>query len=330
MEPAGRVFRLFQLASYLQSGKTLSAAELAELCGVSRRTIFRDINLLRDAGLPLEYDEEGRGFSMPVRSYLRPAEFTFAETLSLLLLCEELGGDGGIPFHAAARSAAVKLLSGLPESIRDELGEVVERISVRLEAPRSDAGEPAHYQLLIDAIGKRQCLRLTYHSFEEDGEIRTQVSPYRIFFQRRAWYVVGHSSVHDEIRTFNVGRIRKAELTDESYEIPPRFSLKAYFGDAWSFIREPNDRHDVVIRFGPKVAGNVAEVRWHRTQQIVRKPDGSIEFSVTVDGLSEIVWWVLGYGKEAEVIRPDKLRDMVGEHVQKLAQAYEIDSPGPP
>lgn len=150
----------------------------------------------------------------------------------------------------------------------------------------------------------------------------TALGPYRILFSRRSWYVIGRSSIHRAVRTFNLGRILHAELIGAHYVIPQRFNIDRYLGNAWHLIRAKN-RHQVVIRFQKQVADNVAEVRWHKTQTTHRNADGTIEFRAVVDGLSEIIWWVLGYGDQAEVLEPPQLREMVAVHVAALAKVYQ-------
>ena len=88
------------------------------------------------------------------------------------------------------------------------------------------------------------------------------------------------------------------------FEIPRGFSLERYLGNAWHLIPEPGPDHDVLIRFSPMVARNVAEVAWHKTQQLTWNDDRSLDFQVRVSGLNEISWWILGYGDQAEVRKP--------------------------
>jgi len=78
----------------------------------------------------------------------------------------------------------------------------------------------------------------------------------------------------------------------------------------------------VAIRFSKMVARNVAEVAWHKTQQTEFLPDGTLEFRATVSGLNEISWWVLGYGDQAEVLKPPGLRRLVAERAARTAEQY--------
>ena len=76
------------------------------------------------------------------------------------------------------------------------------------------------------------------------------------------------------------------------------------------------------MRFAPLVARNVAEVVWHKTQRLVPGDDGSLDFHVRVAGLDEISWWILGYGDQAEVLKPLALRHLIAERAQRLVNLY--------
>jgi predicted DNA-binding transcriptional regulator YafY len=323
-----RVQRLLNLVGLLQSGRNFNSAQLADICQVSRRTVFRDIKTLQESGVSVSFDEEKQGYSLPQTSFLPPAELTLEETISLLLLCHELGGQtGGVPFQHPARSAALKLLSNLPRHLRDYVGELTASMAVGPNPHNPlDEAKP-FYQQLLDALAEDRQIRIGYDSLFEQKEISTLLSPYRVFFHRRSWYVVGRSSLHRAVRTFNVGRILKAETLDSTYETPPRFSLDRHFGNAWSMIREPGERHDVIVRFQSLVARNVAEINWHKTQNTVWNDDGTLDFQVTVDGLGEIMWWILGYGKHAEVIRPTALRKRIQEQISAMQKTYAGKTP---
>lgn len=322
MSSVTRVRRLLHLIELLQSGRSHNARELAELCGISRRQVFRDIRTLQDSGVPVLYDASRQGYWLAAATYLPPTDLTLDETLSLLILASELGRREGIPFQQAARDAAMKLLSNLPAQLRAHIGEVSSAIDIRPEPHHELRGAREHYERLVAALRRHRRIRIRYHSLFEQRELSTLLSPYRLLFVRRSWYVIGRSSVHRAVRTFHVGRILNSEPTEDRYDIPPRFTLERYLGNAWRLIRERGRRAEVTIRFQPKVAANVAEVAWHKTQRVAWRDDGSIDFHVTVDGLNEISWWILGYGDQAEVLDPPELRAMIAEHAQNLVKAY--------
>jgi len=319
-----RTHRLLKLIGLLQVGSGWSASQLADACQVTRRTIFRDLDVLRQAGVPLFYDSQQMRYRIPGTYFLPPTNFTPEEALALLVLCHELGGSAGLPFLAPARSAAVKLESSLPGRLREHLRSFSSTVQI-LQQPRNPlAGQQSVFETLLQASGHRRCVRIRYDSATEQQEICTKLSPYRLLFSRRSWYVIGRSSLHRSVRTFNVGRIRSLELLEDRFEVPRGFSIERYLGNAWHLIPERGPDYHVRLRFSKMVSRNVAEVAWHKTQQIHQNPDGTLDFSATVSGLSEISWWILGYGDQVEVLEPPELRELISKRIANMAQIYGL------
>ena len=322
MSSVGKIRRLLQILEYLQSGRRYHTGELSEFVGVSKRTIFRDLKVLQDSGVQLLYDESEQGYWIPPSTFLPPTDLTENETMALLLLGEKRGGAGiGVPFHSAARDAALKLLANLPPQLRSHLSNLSNHLQISTKPNPLLPNSQQHFQEVLAAIKKRLKIRLSYGSFSGEGQISTLVSPYHLLYENRSWYLIGRSSLHKAVRTFQMGRITQATLTSDLYEIPPRFTLKKYFGNAWRMIREEPEV-EIVIQFKPLVARNISEVLWHPTQRLVWNSNGSLNFHAIVAGIREISWWVLGYGDQAEVLAPASLRELILAHTQKMASMY--------
>jgi predicted DNA-binding transcriptional regulator YafY len=220
------------------------------------------------------------------------------------------------------------LESMLPGRMRDQLREVADIIQIQPSPGNPLEGKTPVYECLREAVAIRKSVRIRYGSVSENREIRTKLQPYRLFFSRRSWYVIGRSSLHRETRTFNLGRINDIEKLDERYQIPRGFSLERFFRNAWHLIPEPGPDSDVIVRFGVKVAQNVSEVVWHKTQRLAWEADGSLLFQVRVSGVNEISWWIMGYGDQAEVLEPAPLRRLVADRAERTAALYRKESSG--
>lgn len=322
MRSIARIRRLLELVDVLQSGQAYNTNQLSQRCRVSRRTIFRDLQVLQESGVRIQFDEQKQGYQLLGNRYLKPTDFTVDEVLSLIVLSRSLSvSETGVPFHESAQTAVLKLQSNLPDHLRDYIGDLAETIDIHLDSKNHLEHSESHFEVLKSALTDRNSVRIRYRSLTESKEIQTLLSVYRLFFRRRSWYAVGRSSIHREVRIFNIGRINSVEPVAKTYKIPVRFSIEKHLGNAWNLVRGEKS-HKVKIRFRPKVAENVAEVQWHKTQNIIRNDDGSIDFTVTVDGLDEISWWVLGYGDQAEVLAPAALRKKIVQHAENMLQAY--------
>ncbi len=137
--------------------------------------------------------------------------------------------------------------------------------------------------------------------------------------------MVGYSSMHNEVRTFNLMRIESLTVLKKRFSIPSTFDLDERIGNAWALIPGTGPDEHVVVKFGSLVAHNVAQVKWHKSQRTHFHADGSLTFRATVSGLEEIGWWILRYGDQAEVKSPLKLRRNIARRVRNMAVAYKND-----
>ncbi|TWT47509.1 HTH domain protein [Botrimarina hoheduenensis] len=311
---------MLQLLQTLQSGTGQDAEHLADACGVSRRTVFRDLESLKRAGVPVAFDTDGRRYRIDSDHFLPPTNLTVNEALAVLLLAADSEHLGSDPLRRAAGDAAAKIEASLPESMRERLAEIRAGVTLKPEATNPLTGKDEVYRLLLRANEVRRRVEVRYDCQTEYEQYATTLDPYHLLFHRRSWYVIGMSSHHKEVRTFNVGRIVSAEMLKTEFRIPRTFSVASYLGNAWRIM--PGPEFAVHLRFEPLVAKNVSEVLWHATQQCDFAPDGTLDFRATVAGLSEIVWWVLGYGDQVEVLAPMRLRKMVAERTRRAAGRY--------
>ncbi len=317
-------------------------AYFADALDVDERTIRRSVRTLRDAGFPIVVDKATGALELASDYGVPPIEFTEREALATLVLFQEAGDrlDGNL--FAALRSAAAKLASTLSPTLLDVVGAARPCLATKsgaVDERRSSTENPeresnvvarapgardVYFDAILDASVTRRALAVRYKG-PCAPTLTTILSAYSVFYSR-AWYVVGYSALHRETRTFKISRFTSVEPTDAKYVENLTFSLETYFGDAWRFIRGAKI-YRVVVRFSPKVGTNAAEVRWHKSQRTRLFPDGGAELEFRVAGLSEIVWWILGYGAEAEVVEPPELREMIADHARRVLERFAKPSP---
>ena len=242
-----RVYRILRLITILQGSRCYTAGELAEELEVSRRTIFRDLNMLEMAHIPYYYDTERKGYRISRHFFLPPINLTLAEALAVLILARRMRGRGQLPLLAAGARAAVKIESALPAPIRQDLGSILDRLSVLLGPVARHGGLDEMFQEFADAVARRKVCRIVYISFYEKKQITCTIHPLRMLFLGRAWYVIAYSRKHRASRTFKLGRVRKLTVTDQTFTEPAEIDLEEYFGNAWAMIPE-GKLHDVHLQ----------------------------------------------------------------------------------
>jgi proteasome accessory factor B len=318
----GRLHRVLRIITLLQTGRSFNAGQLAVECHVSRRTVYRDLAAIEKAGIPFFYNRDTGVYQMHATGLLPAINLTLEEALALVLLATELGRTGRLPLFQPARDAAAKIESSLPLGLRAALGQLVRHMAVVPGPMARHNALQETYRLVRKAVARREALDAVYISFHDTGQIHTRLEPYWLMFNERAWYVIGRSSMHRAVRTFKLGRFKSLRATGLRFTMPKGLTLEKHLGNAWRLMRGPQ-AYEVELKFSPLIGPNAAEVNWHKTQQVRWDEDGSVCMKFTVDGLDEIVWWVLGYGPEVEVLRPPELRQRLAGMARRLLHLYE-------
>ncbi len=319
-----RIHRLLKLITLLQGGVPKSANELMEELGVSRRTLFRDLNALKEAGIPY-FHEAREGYRLNPSFFLPPINLTVPETLGLMILTKTASGHRNRPLVPQALTAIYKIISSVPEPMRSVCAEMMTTVSVEA-GPVLDSGDEATvYSTLQRCVDEQKACRIEYRSPAEATKADGEFHPYVLHHANRAWYVVGHSVPHGSVRMFKLVRFEAVERMEKGFNRPENFEVADYLGNAWA-LNPGEGTYDVELEFLPMVATNVSEVRWHKTQEHEVLPDGRCVMSFTVDGLQEIAWWVCGYADQVIIRKPDELRELVADMMRKALGHHEDDT----
>ncbi|MFT3785858.1 MAG: WYL domain-containing protein [Tepidisphaeraceae bacterium] len=318
-----RIHRLLHLMRLVQARSDLGADDLARCLEVSTRQIFRDIDTLSMSGVPCTFDKETNGYRIARGFFMPPVELTLDEAMAMVVLMEQLPRDGQFPFVNTAGKVVEKIRCQLPQAIVDGLEPLDGNVRVDLARGMADDSPREVYDDMRQAIATRRALRCRYESNSGDRTpSEFQFKPYALWYCQRAWYVVGKRSDRRGPRFLKLNRFTGVTSTDNPYHIPDGFDLSKELGHAWRMIRG-TQRHDVAIRFKQPFAETVSETRWHPTQQEEWSDDQQhVTLRFTVDGLDEIVWWVLGYGPGAEVLEPPELSEKVHALLIEAGRLY--------
>ncbi|MEX0800406.1 MAG: YafY family protein [Dehalococcoidia bacterium] len=293
----------------LREETPLRAADLAQECGCSVRTVYRDIDALCQAGVPVAA-LPGEGYRLVPGYHLPPVALTAEEAVQLLLGSDLALGMGTAADREATRSAAAKVEAVL----RPETRQAVDRLRDRIRVSSWEKREPSPWlPVLQQAVLRERVLHLRYHSFGSDEITERQVEPHYLLYYENDWHLVGHCRLREGVRDFRVGRVRRAQLLDEGFE------RRATVGF---------DGHDHE-RWGPEVRVwiEAAAVPWAR-----ESPSYALEREEPGEGGSVFVFrrwderrllpWVLSWGTSARVLSPPQAVERVRVEAESLARRY--------
>jgi proteasome accessory factor B len=297
-------------------------------CNTTERTIYRDMKMLEGAGIPYFYDDDAKSYAIRRDFFLPPVQLTLDEALALAALAEHVGGSEQVPFMSAASRAINKVRGQLPLPIRKQLEQIEDRVAIKLAAASPPESSADVYETVSAALAGRKALRCEYDALSKGSKSKGSkpdaafiFKPYTLMFNQRSWYVLGHHSQRKEIRCLKLNRFTSITPVDETFEIPKDFSVAKHLGNAWRMIRG-NKTYKVELDFDPEFAETIADTHWHATQDVIWHADNSITFTCTVDGLDEIVWWILSMGPHCVVRKPKELAQQVKSLATAVIEKY--------
>lgn len=310
--------RLIQILQLLEREPLMwDAACLEAKFDVSRATIERDIAVLRQWG---QIKRKGGKFALAEMKFL-PTSFTPPEALALRLAGTTFAQQAGAAYKGALGSALKKIDLVLPRRIAAEIKKAGERLSVGLPVVRDFSADV--YQSLQDAIIHHHPVDITYFSRSQAEPTKRRVDPYGLTYKIGAWYLVGYCHLRQGIRTFGLDRIKWLRVAEDvRFKYPADFNLGEWLAKGWQ-LQAGGEPTEVIVRFDKEVAAWIAGGQWHPAQRIEKQPDGGILFRVIVHGYQEMLYWVLSFGAQAEVIEPAPLRAAVAEAAEKMAARYQ-------
>lgn len=315
--------RLLQMILALRSGRFPNANQLAELCEVSRRTVYRDLDALLRAGVPVRYRSDRQGYELGAGFFLDPIRLEEDEVAALLLRTCRGGAPDWPSLARKAESAALKCAQGLSEKPRRRVLALAELIEDETAEPEKAPARIALHRVILQAIGDRRQVRLRYQEPGEEAEVVTRLSIYRLHFDGASWRLIGRSSYHREIRVLPIPWIRHAEPTEDPYNVPPRFRP-----DRISDRGEPSSLLGPLPNVRLRLRGNAATkpgaCPWPPAAVVEHRNagEGEVELIVSIEDRESLKRWVLGSGGDVEVLSPPDLRKEIQNLALRMAQVH--------
>lgn len=318
-----RASRLLSILTTLQARGRVTAQALAGECEVSLRTIYRDIDALSAAGIPV-YAERGSGGGYRLldgyRTRLNGLSAREAEALFLTGLS---GPAADLGLGAVMATAQLKLLAALPAEIRTSAERMRTRFHLDAPAWFTQAEQPAHLPLVARAVWEERRIHIRYRSWKAEKE--RLVAPLGLVLKGGAWYLIG--GVEGDARTYRISRIRELTVLEDGFERPPGFDLAAYWTGATQRLEAELHAGRATVRLSPwgvtmlpaftspfvqagTEIGSGADAEGWRTATL---PIGSVRQAAVE---------LLRFGAEAEVLDPPELRARMAEIASGLHRLY--------
>lgn len=324
-----RTERFYKIELLIRSRGSVSFAALMEELGVSRATLKRDLEYLRERlDAPIVYDRFANGYTFnpdqrdarQVRHELPGLWFSEREIHALLTMHQLIAGldEGGV--LARHLQPLLDKLYGMLGTSDEEARELVRRIKVMSPARRPVA--PRHFELLGGALTRRRRVHLHYWVRSRREMTERTVSPQRLVHWRNTWYLDAWCHATEGLRRFAVDAIREADLVDQRSKDIALKTIEAEL-DAGYGVFSGAKLQWATLEFTPEAAQWVRHEQWHPQQEAKLHSDGSLSLRLPYADRTELVMDILRHGEQVRVTSPSSLRDAVREQLGRAAARYD-------
>lgn len=312
-----RIARILRILNALQSGEQCQATHLAQLFNISRRTLFRDLKVLRSIGVTYQYDPKSACYIVDQDCFQQPLHLTANEWNALSLTVKNIDRPIASPFPTLARLASHKIASTLPKRTKHSSQKLLQNISAKPFPRTNPTFLRPIFRLLQKAIAAKTRLIVTYHSKADGTTTKTLFDPYHLFYADYTWHIIGKSSSHKGISAIKLTRIAHMQPLQKCFILEKDFDIHEYLGRSWSVKPAPT-LYNVKLKILPPIARDLATIQWHATQTATHYDDGSCTMEFRVHGLDEITSWILTYADHIRVLAPRLLATKLAQTAQNL------------
>ena len=319
----GSIRRIYKLDSLIRLGRLSSAEDAAQEFEVSRRTIERDIEMLRlELNAEVRYNRtEGRyeyvGNPLPL-----PGQWLNEREIALMLIAERsLRVHTGASFSDEIHPVFNKLLNPLRDDkkamgyIRDLCKSVCfHRPFLPLRDLRRE------FSVVLEAIMQRKRLSMRYQTAGK-GKIsdeRREIEPYVLLNSGGDWYAAGLCRQTKEVKTFSLSRVYEPALVDQYFDFPESFDVEDFLSKGFGRMRGDRPSANVRLRIAPPASGWIGGSTWHSSQKIKKLDNGAILLTMTCPITDTLVRWVLQMAGSVKVEAPRELRELILKSSKEL------------
>jgi len=315
-----RFDRITAILIQLQSRKIVKAQDLAERFEISLRTVYRDMNTLAEAGVPI-IGEAGIGYSIMDGYRLPPVMFTKEEARTFITaekLMEKFT-DSSTKTHY--QSAMFKIKSVLKSTEKNLLEDMEQHIEIRHQREAFNPILNNTLETILKGISEKKVIRLQYSAFNSDESTSREIEPVGVFHEHSYWYLVAFCLLRNSYRNFRCDRMSKIELTDRIFS-KQHASLKEYLNS----VPKLENLQLIVIRVSKHMMRYIQEQK-HYYGFVSEKQSGN-EFEITflTISLEGFARWYTMIAEFASIIQPPELTQHVRKRLEFVLNNLENSS----
>ncbi|MDQ0990797.1 YafY family protein [Streptomyces sp. V3I7] len=330
-----RASRLLSALLLLQTRGRMTARQLADELEVSVRTVYRDMESLAAAGVPVYGDPGHEGGYQLVDGYRTRLTGLTPDEAEALFLAGLPGAAADLGLGAVLATAQLKLTAALPAELRERSGELRQRFHLDTSGWYAEPDATPHLAAVTDAVWRQRRIRIRYRRWRAPQEVSRTLAPYGLVLKSGRWYLVaarpgGPDDPKDAqaCRTYRVSQILRIQVLDDAFTRPDGFDLAAHWRDYLADFDARRHRGEATVRLSPRILSRLPDLLEPALARAARdsagSPDaeGRVEVVIPVESVDHTAAQLLRLGADAEVLAPAELRAHMAETATSLAALY--------
>jgi predicted DNA-binding transcriptional regulator YafY len=330
-DTASRIIRVIYLLEKNPAGFTLAQLHsqlVQDGYECSRRTVYRDLEVIESAYFPIVNEDEGERKVWKLQGIAKltdKIQFSYHELMALFLAKESLNTLRGSALFENINSFINRLEQALGPGSEKELKNLASYITYKSSATWQTGVSEEVLNTIYECCYEGYELELEYRS--KSGDFKDQIKlrrlgPEGLYFADAGVYLVAKDLESGQFKTYSLHRVVQARRTERTYDQDKKFSMGSYIKDNIGVLGT-GEVSDIELLIEDPVASYISERRWHDTQQITRESNG-VRLKMKVRVNDELVRWIMGLGAAAVVVSPDGLRKSVCEMAQKVMERNSV------
>lgn len=321
-----RAARLLSLLLLLQTRGRMTAQQLANELEVSVRTIYRDVESLHSAGIPLYGDAGWSGGYQLLDGYRTQLTGLTTDEAESMFLAGLPGPAAELGLGAVVTAAQLKLLAALPPDLRDRAGRIRERFHLDAPGWYRDPDDVPHLMAVADAVWGQHRIRVRYRRWEAPREVVRTLDPYGVVLKGGRWYLVAASN--DVARTYRVSEILELQPLEDKFDRPKDFELSKYWQSYLDEFEARRLRGEARIRVTERGLKRLPDLLGHAAARaaqdnVVNREGGWITTIIPIEEHAHAHGDLLRLGADVVVEEPFELREMISATVRQLSTHYQ-------
>ncbi|MFF1821916.1 helix-turn-helix transcriptional regulator [Kribbella sp. NPDC058245] len=321
-----RSSRLLSILLLLQTRRQLTARELADELEVSLRTIYRDVEALAAAGVPVYADQGRAGGYRLVEGYRTRLTGLTEQEAAALFLVGMPGPAAALGLTAQTNAAELKLLAALAPDQRDRAGRLKNRFHLDMPAWYADAESSPHLSAVADAVLHDRRIKVRYRRWEAPREVDRTLEPYGLVLKSGSWYVV--AATETGLRTYRISNILALTPTDEPFTRASDFDLPQFWQDHLEYFDRSRFTAQAVVKVSKSLAKRMYDVSFPQLVAAVAQTppdaDGSVTVILEIESIGNAAAALCRFGAGLEVLEPPELRAELATLGRTLTTLYDV------